>query len=71
MRTRKSAREPAREKVIKLVSAPRGVRSVEPYCDNKKVVNLNHASFFVIVVIMIIDRNRAERGRGMEGGEFW
>ena len=31
-------------------------------------MNLNHTSFFVIVVIMMMARNRAERGRGREGG---
>jgi len=34
----------------------------------KKGCELKSYELFVIVVTMIIDRNRAERGRGREGG---
>ena len=34
-------------------------------------MNLNLTSFFIIVVIIIMARNRAERGKGRKGGEFF
>ena len=34
-------------------------------------LQIKSCELFVIVVIMIMDRNRAEKGRGREGGEFW